>query len=232
MSLLLGCSELKETARLVEELLGVRAPASPANGPTLVYSRAAAAPKTTPPAATGANGAVDSAAIGEAAGEVEHLAPTLPRATHDSTEAGVSQLPASAPKGAGFPPEVMPTFTYRGERLEYILSSMCRRGGLSGAVVADGKGLPLADFNSPVAGEILAAFTSVLGSALERAGQLLGESGAELISMDINYTDKVVLRRFTVAAEPYFLMVICSQELDERTELELSIEQLMAALSE
>lgn len=119
---------------------------------------------------------------------------------------------------------------YRGDRLEYILSSMSKRGGLIGAVVADAKGLPLSDYNSPVGGDILAAFTSVLGSALERAATLLGESGAELISMDINYTDKIVLRRFPVAGEQYFLLVICPQDLDERTEVELSIEQITTVL--
>lgn len=126
----------------------------------------------------------------------------------------------------------LPTMIYRGDRLEYILSSMCKRGGLIGAVVADAKGLPLSDFNSPVGGEILAAFTSVLGSALERAATLLGESGAEVISMDINYTDKIVLRRFPVAGEHYFLLVICPQTLDERTEIELSIEQITTVLTQ
>lgn len=168
MSLLRGCSELEETARLVRELL--RVPAPP-----------------------------------EVAGTQEEAAADEERA---------------------------PQLAYRGDRLEHILSSMCRRGDLTGAVVADAQGLPLADFNSPVGGDNLAAFTSVLGGALERAGVLLGEYGAELISMDINYSDKVVLRRFVVRGAPYFLMVICSQSLDERTELELSIEQLIAVLSE
>lgn len=176
MSLLQGCSELQETARLVAELLKVKG-----GEPGKVDQAAAATPAMQQPA------------------------------IHD---------------------ESAPQMMYRGDRLEFILSSMCRRGDLSGAVVADGKGLPLADYNSPVGGDILAAFTSVLGSALERAATLLGESGAELISMDINYTDKIVLRRFTVAGEPYFLMVICSQSLDERTELELSIEQIITVLTE
>lgn len=126
----------------------------------------------------------------------------------------------------------MPQFAYRGDKLQYILSSLCKRGGFIGAVVADHKGLPLADFNSPVGGDILAAFTSVLGNALERGAMLLGESGADIISMDINYTDKVVLRRFAVRGEPYFLMGVCAQPVEERTELELSIEQLIAVLSE
>jgi len=128
--------------------------------------------------------------------------------------------------------EVPADLEFRGDRLEYILSSMCRRSGLSGAVIADSKGLPLADFNSPVGGDTLAAFTSVLGNALERAATLLGESGAELISMDINYTDKIVLRRFPIENEQYFFLVICPQDLDERTEVELSIDQVTRVLTE
>lgn len=181
MSLLQGCSELKETVRLFETLLK---------------------PK----------------------GESRSCAPAMVL-----PEPPVISKPAVAAVAAA---EKEPQLEYRGDRLEYILSSMCRRGGLSGAVVADAKGLPLADYNSPVGGETLAAFTSVLGNALERAGTLLGESGAELISMDINYTDKIVLRSFRVAGEQYFFLVICPQELDERTEVELSIEQVTAVLTE
>lgn len=128
--------------------------------------------------------------------------------------------------------ELQPRLEYRGDRLEYILSSMCRRSGLHGAVISNSQGLPLADFNSPVGADTLAAFTSVLGTALERAGTLLGEIGAELISMDINYTEKIVLRRFPIADDQYFILVICPQEVDERTEVELSIEQITAVLTE
>jgi hypothetical protein len=90
----------------------------------------------------------------------------------------------------------------------------------------------MADFNSPVGADTLAAFTSVLGNALVRAGTLLGEVGAELISMDINYTEKIVLRRFPIEGQQYFFLVICPQELDERTEVELSIEQITKVLTE
>lgn len=179
MSLLQGCSELNETARLAAELLGL-APATPAAAPPVTEM-----PPDTPP---------------------------------------VQPLHRQSAQ--------MPTLAYRGDKLEFILSSMCQRGGLGGAVVADSQGLPLADFKSPVGGDTLAAFTSVLGGALERAASLLGATNTELISIDISYTDKIVLRRFNVAGAPYFLLAICPQELDERTELELSIEQLTAVLSD
>lgn len=112
---------------------------------------------------------------------------------------------------------------FKGDRLEHALLAMCQRGGFLGAVVADNSGLPLAAFNSPVSIEALAAFTTVLGGALEKSGQLLNELNADNISLDINYTDKVVLRKFTVSEDQYFLMIIAPQEVDERSEVEASI---------
>ena len=120
---------------------------------------------------------------------------------------------------------------FRGDRIDRTLEVMCKRGGLTGAVIADSNGLALAVYNSPVATNAIAAFTSVLGSALEKAGHLLNQSGADNISMDINYSDKVVLRRFNVQGLQYYLMVICPQNIDEREEIELSIEQIIAILS-
>jgi predicted regulator of Ras-like GTPase activity (Roadblock/LC7/MglB family) len=162
------------------------------------------------------------------------LKPKIALQVTAQAEAAAAELPQKQEpvSVAAIASEEMPILIYRGDRLEYILSTMCLRGGLRGAIVADSKGLPLADFNSPVHGDTLAAFTSVLGNALDRAGTLLGESGADLISMDINYTDKIVLRSFRVDGERYFFMVICSQNLDERVEVELSIEQIIAVLTE
>lgn len=118
----------------------------------------------------------------------------------------------------------------RGQMLEDILSAMCKRSGFMGAVIADRSGLPLAVFNSPVGDDSVAAFTSVLGDALDRAGMLLKQKDANNISMDINYTDKVVLRRFLSAEQPFYLMVICDQAVDERSEVELSIDQVKTVL--
>ncbi|MDM8541355.1 hypothetical protein QUF90_09720 [Desulfococcaceae bacterium HSG9] len=120
---------------------------------------------------------------------------------------------------------------YRGDVLENTVVAMCRRGGFSGAVVADSDGLSLAVFNSPVDEDALAAFTVVLGDALEKAGKVLNQQEASYISMDINYTDKIVLRRFLLDDEsPFYMMVICRQEIDERDEVELTIDQIRTIL--
>lgn len=120
---------------------------------------------------------------------------------------------------------------FRGDRIEEALQVMCRRGNFTGAVVADFTGLPIAAFNSPVGADAMAAFTSVLGSALEKAAHLLDQHEADNISMDINYADKVVLRRFNIKGLQYYLMLICPQNVDERGEIELSLEQIISMLS-
>ena len=121
---------------------------------------------------------------------------------------------------------------YRGDLLEEALVSMCRRGDFTGSVLADNNGLPLAFYNSPVEADALAAFTSILGRSLEETGRLFDQSDANNISIDINYIDKVVLRKFLVNDDPYFVMVISPQEVDVRAELELSINHISAILKE
>ncbi len=120
---------------------------------------------------------------------------------------------------------------FRGDRLENALIAMCRRGGFKGAVVADDSGLPLAVHNSPVETEEIAAFTAILGDALGKAGRFLHEHGADYISMDINYEEKVVVRSFDVLSLKMYLMVLCPQTMDERAEVELSLQQIASILS-
>ncbi|MCF6237740.1 MAG: hypothetical protein L3J79_02835 [Candidatus Marinimicrobia bacterium] len=142
-------------------------------------------------------------------------------------ESSLPEVPMPVPA-----PELPVELKYRSDRLEHVVVSMCQRSGFIGAVVTDDKGLPFVIINPPVSEEALSAFTSVLGEALERAGSLLGAHGAEYLSIDINYEDKIVLRRFLIDATTYYLMVICSQDIDERSEIELSIEQLTAILAD
>ena len=120
---------------------------------------------------------------------------------------------------------------YRSDQMASILRNMCKRGGFSGALVADRGGLPLADFNCPVELEMMAALGSILGESLEHAARLLQRPDANNLSLDINYVDKIVLRTFEFERLPYHLLVICPQAVDERSEVELSIEQIQNVLS-
>jgi len=142
-----------------------------------------------------------------------------------------SPSPSPSPASPPLPDEEVSASPYRGDQLEAQLGAMCRRAGFAGAVVADASGLPLAAVNSPVAAERVAAFTSVLGESLRQADHLLGEQAANNLSLDINYTDKLVLRQFLVDGAAFYLAVICPQDVDERGEIELTLDQVAALLS-
>jgi hypothetical protein len=112
-----------------------------------------------------------------------------------------------------------------------VLESLCRRAGLSTAAAVDESGLALAVTGDVLPAESLAAFGSVLGEALERAGRILGHRAADTISMDLDYTNKIVLRRFELDERRYSLMAICLQGTDERSELEVTIGEIVSVLS-
>lgn len=124
-----------------------------------------------------------------------------------------------------------PTAQFLDQRIREILIGMCKRGGFTGAVIADDSGLPLADFNCPVDVESIAACSGVLSSALEQAGRLLGQRDANDISLDINYVDKVMFRRFRFEATSLYLLIIAPQEVDGRSEIEISIDQIIEEMS-
>ncbi len=119
---------------------------------------------------------------------------------------------------------------FRGDQLESVLYAMCQRGGFQGAAVADDQGFALAIYNSPVEEGVLAAFATVLGDAMGKAGRFLDQHDANNIALDINYIDKAVVRKFVLGDHTFFILIICSQEIDERSEVELSVEQVIKVL--
>lgn len=139
----------------------------------------------------------------------------------------VRREPAAAP-----PPAPGRQPVYRAERVRQLLADMCKRGGFSGAVLADRSGLALAEFNSPFDIDALAAFASVVGGILDQADRLLGKRDANNLALDINYVEKIVVRKFTLVHQPAFLLLVCPQSIDERSEVELSIDLIASVLSE
>lgn len=199
--------EYTETLSLIAGLLDSGGPRQPVS-PGLAVSLPVHMPPVSEDAFPVADGGTPS--VVSPAGSAVSLPPTPPPRTPDLPEDG--------------------GFLYRGDHLETILRAMCSRGGFHGAVVADEGGLPLAVHNSPVDPESLAAFTSVLGGALERAGRFLSHHGADFITMDIDLSDKVALKQFSGADRTFYLMVLCPQSANERSEMEVSIQQVQAAL--
>lgn len=119
----------------------------------------------------------------------------------------------------------------RQSKLERILEIMCQRGGFISAIVTDDDGLPLASYHDYVSIEALTAFTSVLGRSLEKASQILQKDTAQTISVDLDFMDKIVLRRFAIQNLDFYLVIVCAQMIDERSEIELTIEQIKSVIN-
>ncbi|PID76068.1 MAG: hypothetical protein CSB23_00200 [Deltaproteobacteria bacterium] len=116
------------------------------------------------------------------------------------------------------------------ERLEKLLANLCQQSSFQSAVVADSKGLPIGGINTPVAMEVLAAFSSVLGDVLDRVPNFFEQYEPGNISLDINYVDKVVVKKFLLEEEFFYLLILCSQDIDERAYIELFSEQITKVL--
>ncbi len=129
--------------------------------------------------------------------------------------------------------EPKPTLiSYRSRRLQDTLISMCTRGGFTGALLADGNGLPLSIHNAPFQEDLLAAFTAVMEEFLEKTERLLPQPIADTISVNFEETDKLILRKFLIKGTPYFLLIKCPRETDERNEMKLSITRLSMILKD
>ncbi len=116
----------------------------------------------------------------------------------------------------------------RGERLQRALSQMCSRGRLRAAAVIDDQGLPLAVYGDRFRGEVLGALSSIFGHALAQAEKILGSEGMVHISADLEGGEKVAVRPFATGGSGYCLVAVCPLGIDERGEMELSVEQLSA----
>jgi hypothetical protein len=123
----------------------------------------------------------------------------------------------------------------REQVIQGILESMCRRGGFQGAVIADDRGLILAEFNCPLSADAVAACSSILGEPMKQAGGRVEHAESRPnIDQAINKiadVDKIVMRQFQMDHEPYYLIVISPQDVDERSELEVTIDQLLSVLT-
>jgi hypothetical protein len=206
----MASSELREAALLLQELAGIwKSPVPPL-----------------PPAG---NDVFPSAAAAPPLHRRESAAP--PGAWSEVLTARPAASPPAFPAVVDPPQAAELAGGNRADRLENILEALCRRAGLAGAVAADESGLALAATGGGLPAEVLEAFTSVLGEALERAGRILGRRAADTISMDLDYSDKLVLRRFDFGEQRYSLMAICPQGVDERSEFEVSIGQIVSVLS-
>jgi len=181
---------------------------------------------------------LDSSEIHEAVALASELTATLNLSTliHEK-KVGGDKTPIVATKTihkhiAAQNNEIDPSkLEYRDDQLEQVIKNMCQRSHFKGAIVIDDTGLPFAAVNPPVSIEALSALAVILGASLERADSLLNLQGAEYLSIDINYEEKIILRRFLINDAPYFILAVCPQEIDERSEIEISIDQIVSILN-
>ncbi len=113
-----------------------------------------------------------------------------------------------------------------------LLKELCEKSDYYGAVLADEMGFPLADYNCPINTDALAAFTSVLGDSLEKAESILEQEDPNNLTLEINESDKVALRRFNALNSTYFLLAVCPQAAVFPGLVELTISEIIAKLTE
>lgn len=119
----------------------------------------------------------------------------------------------------------------RGDRLRQTLERLCARAHLRGAAVADAHGLPLASHDFPYSVDAIGALASVMGEAMAKVQSVTRDGEAVSVAIDIGFADKLVARRFGSEDETYFILAVCPQDLDERGELELSIEEIRSVVA-
>jgi len=108
-------------------------------------------------------------------------------------------------------------------RLTEALITMCNRGNFTGALLADKSGNLIAYHNNPLAANIVAPVIAAVGESMEKAALGLRLTNANNISMDIDDNNKLAINKFEVYGDYFFLVVICSQKIDQKTELNLSL---------
>ncbi len=121
--------------------------------------------------------------------------------------------------------------SFQGNILGDILATMCERGDIYGAVIADEMGFSLDDYNSPVSTDALAAFTSVLNDTLEKADSILDVQDANNIQMDINENDKLILQKFEVLNSTYYLLAVCPREAEPIGEMSIAVSKIISKLA-
>ena len=117
------------------------------------------------------------------------------------------------------------------DKIREVLADLCGNGGFYGAVVADGMGFSLADYESPLSVDALSTYSSLLGEALSKAGSIIEMPEANNLVMDINENDKMLLHRFAILDDLYSLVAVCSQENEAIGEISLAANRIAGILS-
>ncbi|OGR02337.1 MAG: hypothetical protein A2511_17390 [Deltaproteobacteria bacterium RIFOXYD12_FULL_50_9] len=115
--------------------------------------------------------------------------------------------------------------------LEEILADLCRKGGFSGALIADEMGLPLATGNLLQDADALSAFATILGESLKQADTILDCKGAVTVSLEVNQVEKIILRKFQTHDSLYYLMVFAPRQAEPSALLNEVVAAIIAAMA-
>ncbi len=119
---------------------------------------------------------------------------------------------------------------FTGDKLEKLLADLCTKSGFTSVVVADERGFPISGVNMPVALELLAAFSSVLGWVIDKTPVFFEEYEAGIVSVDISHIEKAVAKKFSLEEQAMYLLIICSQDIDVRSHADLFIDRITRVL--
>lgn len=137
-------------------------------------------------------------------------------------EKGLPPSPASV-KNTGI--------TGKSAMLEDILADLCRRGGFSGAMIADDMGLPVAVSHLRQNQDALAALATVMGESLKQADAILDLKEAETLSLWMSKDEKIILRSFTAQESKLYLLVFAPTNAEPASLLNKAVSIITAALA-
>jgi hypothetical protein len=83
-----------------------------------------------------------------------------------------------------------------------------------------------------VAPERLAAYSVVLGGALDSAARLLGAGGRDRVAVRLDGDDEALFERFRASGRVYHLIVIRDARVATRSDLARAVDALVLALTD
>jgi hypothetical protein len=232
-----GFSEIGEAARLLRGILdpagpAAREPVAAPAAPDEAVTPAAPEPVASPPAPdlVAAPAPPEPGASAPAPDQAARPAPqeaVAAPAAPDQATAQAAAEPAAAPPGpeqdaapaawassvspaawAGDPPS-------RTERLARVLEAVCLRLGLTGGLVAESGGVPLASVSTGPAGGAGTVPAALLGEALAQARGVLDATGEEEASLPLGDAERLVLRRFSAGGRAHDLLLTSLVDSEE-----------------
>jgi len=132
---------------------------------------------------------------------------------------------AKAPPLSDFLPQ-----DFQDSLLEKALKVMCRRVNFSGAALINRKGQVLAAYSLPMEREKISAFTSYVDATIREIPKAFSMDAGNYITVDLDQTDKVFVRRFRLLDNDLYMLAICPIDVEGRSEIDFSVKRIVSIL--